>query len=197
MPALVSIALIIAGTTVWQLLSRKETAPAPKIENSIAVISFENQTGDEAYDYLQRAIPSLLITSLEQQGSLYVATWERLRDLLKQMGKDEVEFIDSDTGFSLCRREGVGAIVLGSFVKAGDVFVTDVKVLDVETKKMLKSASSKGRSIDSILERQIDELSSEIYRSLSVASQYPFAASQYRIADITTTSMEAYDYFLK
>jgi tetratricopeptide (TPR) repeat protein len=196
-PFFVSIALIIAGTTVWELLSRKETAAASKIENSIAVISFENQTGDEAYDYLQRAIPNLLITSLEQRGGLYVATWERLRDLLKQMGKDEVEFIDSDTGFSLCRREGVGAIVLGSFVKAGDVFVTDVKVLDVETKKMLKGASARGRSVDSILERQIDELSTEICRSLSAASQYRVAASLYRIADVTTTSIEAYDHFLK
>jgi hypothetical protein len=34
------------------------------------------------------------------------------------MGKGDVEFIDSDTGFALCRREGIGAIVLGSFVKA-------------------------------------------------------------------------------
>jgi tetratricopeptide (TPR) repeat protein len=195
-PALVAIGLIIAGTAVWQPLSRKGAASGPKIENSIVVISFENQTGDEAYDYLQRAIPSLLITSLEQQGSLYVATWERLRDLLKQMGKGEAEFIDSDTGFSLCRREGVGAIVLGSFVKAGDVFATDVKVLDVETKQMLKGASARGRSVDSILERQIDELSREICRGLSVR-EGTSDAFEYPVAEMTTTSMEAYDYFLK
>jgi serine/threonine protein kinase len=95
-PALVVTALVVIAILIWQLLPKREAAPGPKIENSIAVISFENQTGDKAYDYLQKAIPNLLITSLEQRGSLYVATWERLRDLLKQMGKDDVEFVDSD-----------------------------------------------------------------------------------------------------
>jgi len=53
------------------------------------VISFKNQTGDKAYDYLQEAIPNLLITNLEQAGYLHVATWERMRDLLKQIGKED------------------------------------------------------------------------------------------------------------
>ena len=196
-PALVVIAVVIIGVVIWQLLPQKEVVSAPKIENSIAVISFENQTGDSAYDYLQKAIPNLLITSLEQRGgSFYVSTWERLRDLLKQMGEEEGEFIDSDMGFSLCRREGIGAIVLGSFVKAGEMFATDVKVLDVETKQPLTSASSRGRGVDSILERQIDELSRKISQSMGIREQKA-GPSSVKLADITTTSMEAYDYYLK
>jgi serine/threonine protein kinase/Flp pilus assembly protein TadD len=195
-PALAVAAFVVIAVLIWQLLPKREAAPGPKIENSIAVISFENQTGDKAYDYLQKAIPSLLITSLEQRGGLYVPTWERLRDLLKQTGKDDVEFIDSDTGFALCRREGVAAIVLGSFVKAGDIFATDVKVLDVETKKIIKSASSRGTSIDSILERQIDELSREISRAIGL-SERKIPADGQRIADVITSSMDAYNEFLK
>ncbi|HKJ67514.1 MAG TPA: serine/threonine-protein kinase, partial [bacterium] len=53
----------------------------------IAVISFENLTGDETYDYLQNAIPNLLITNLEQSKYLRVTTWERMHDLLEQMGE--------------------------------------------------------------------------------------------------------------
>ena len=195
-PAMIVAAILVVAVLIWQLLPKRKAAPGPKIKNSIAIISFENQTGDKAYDYLQKAIPSLLITSLEQRGGLYVPTWERLRDLLKQTGKEDAEFIDSDTGFALCRREGVEAIVLGSFVKAGEVFATDVKVLDVETKKMIKSASSKGASIDSILERQIDELSREIYRGTGL-SEPKIPADGQRIADVTTSSMEAYGEFLK
>lgn len=195
-PAFIGIVAIIIGFIIWQLFPKKEAPLAPKIENSIAVISFENQTGERAYDYLQKAIPNLLITSLEQTGSLYVATWERLRDLLKQTGKGDAEFIDSDLGFTLCRREGIGALVLGSYVKAGDVFATDVKVLDVETKKLLKSASSRGKGADSILERQIDELSREISLSIGVSEQ-KLETNQKQIADVTTDSIQAYNYFLK
>jgi serine/threonine protein kinase/Tfp pilus assembly protein PilF len=194
-PTLVVSAVIIA-LVIWQLMPQKEAVFAPKIENSIAVISFKNQTGDTAYNYLQEAIPNLLITSLEQSGNLYVATWERMHDLLKQMGKKDVRLIDEDFGFELCRREGIEAIALGSFVKAGEMFATDVKVLDVETKKLLKSASSRGEGEGSIIRTQIDELSREIVRGIGIGEREK-AEAKIAIAEVTTGSMEAYDYFLK
>ncbi len=53
----------------------------------VVVITFENQTGEASYDYLSKAIPNLLITSLEQSRYLKVVTWERMHDLLRQMGR--------------------------------------------------------------------------------------------------------------
>jgi len=194
-PAIAIMALIVIAIIVWRFIPKKEAVFAPKIKNSIAVVSFKNQTGDKTYDYLREAIPNLLITNLEQTGYFYVATWERMHDLLEQMGK-EVEVIDRDLGFEVCRREGIESIVLGSFVKAGDVFATDVKVLDVETKRILKSASSKGDGVGSILKTQIDELSKEISRGIGIAKQ-KIEATKLQVADVTTTSMEAYKYFLK
>ncbi|NIM58592.1 MAG: protein kinase [Candidatus Aminicenantes bacterium] len=190
-PALVVIGLAVIGIAIWQLIPGREP-----VKTSVAVINFENQTGDKAYDYLQEAIPNLLITSLEQSKYLQVTTWERMHDLLKQIGKQDVEIIDKDLGFELCRMDGVNAIVLGSFVKAGDVFATDVKVLDVETKELLKSASSKGEGVGSILERQIGELSRDISRGIGI-SERKIEAIQPRIAEVTTNSMDAYNYFLR
>jgi serine/threonine protein kinase len=70
---------------------------------SIAVVSFENQSGDSTYNYLQKAIPNLLITNLEQSNHLQVTTWERMHDLLKQMNENEVVLINKDLGFEICR----------------------------------------------------------------------------------------------
>jgi len=190
-PALAMILLAAIAVVVLLFLPRK----AP-VEHSVAVISFENQTGERSYDYLQKAIPNLLITSLEQSRNIRVVTWERMHDLLEQMGRGEVEIIDPDLGFELCRRHGIEAIVLGSFVKAGEMFATDVKVLDATTKNLLKSTSSRGRGVDSILERQIDELSREVSRGIGLPAR-TIEEAKVRIADVTTTSMEAYDYFLK
>jgi len=190
-PALVIIAIIVAVAVFWKLFLQRDIA-----KTSIAVISFENQTGEKSYDYLQKAIPNLLITSLEQSKYLSVTTWERMHDLLKQIGKEDVEAIDRELGFELCRMEGVDGLVLGSFVKAGDVFATDIKVLDVRTKDLLKSAQSKGEGVGSILNRQIGELSKEISRGVGISEQ-KIEPSQLRIADMTTSSMEAYNYFLQ
>ena len=163
---------------------------------SIAVITFENQTGDSSYNYLQKAIPNLLITNLEQAEYLHVTTWERMRDLLKQIGKGEIEVIDKDLAFELCRIDSIDAIVIGSFVKAGDVFVTDVKVLDASSKKLLKSSNIKSEGVQSILESQIDYLSNEIAEGIGLSAG-EIESVQLRIADVTTNSMEAYKYFLK
>lgn len=195
-PVLAVVSVVIAAVVIWQFIPKKTLGVGPKIKNSIAVISFENQTGDETFDYLQKAIPNLLITNLEQTGGLYVATWERMHDLLKQMGRKEVVSINRDLGFELCRQEGIESIVLGSFVKAGDFFATDVKVLDVETMRLIKSAGSRGDGVDSILRTQIDELSREISQGIGVARE-KIESTQRRIIDVTTTSIEAYDYFLK
>jgi tetratricopeptide (TPR) repeat protein len=194
-PGLAFIAVIIIGLIIWQLFPQKEVELAPKIENSIAVISFDNKTGDKNYDYLQEVIPNLLITNIENTGLFYVVTWERMRDILKQMGRENVEIIDQDLGFEVCRREGVQAIAVGSFSKAGNVFVTDVKVLDVETKNLLKSESARGSGEESIFNTQIDELSEAISLSLG-ATTSEVESSLTQVKEITTDSLEAYRYFL-
>ncbi len=195
-PAIILISAVIVAIFLWKFLPRREVAPSPKIKNSIAVISFENQTGDKAFDYLRKAIPNLLITSLEQRGGLYVVTWERMADLLSQMGEKDAETIDRESGFRLCRKEGIEAIVLGSFVKAGDMFATDVKVLDVGTKRLLKSASSRGEGPDSILRIQIDELSRDISAGIGPARE-KIEAEKAQVTEVTTSSMEAYRDYLK
>ena len=161
----------------------------------IAVISFENQTGDKQYDYLQKAIPNLLITSLEQYGSLRIATWERLNDLLKQKGIRDVDIIDPELGFDICQMDGIETIVLGSFTKAGEVFALDIKMLDVKSKELLKSTRTHGRGISSILTNQIDELSINIYQELGFSDQN--GKSIRPLSEVTTSSMEAYNYFIR
>jgi serine/threonine protein kinase/tetratricopeptide (TPR) repeat protein len=193
-PTLV-ITLAVIAVAIWQLLPQKEVPVAPKIENSIAVVSFENQTGDEAFNHLQKLIPNLLITNLEDAGFFHVATWERMRDLLKQMDRGDVDIITSDFGFQACRREGIKALALGSYSKVGGTFVTDIKVLDVDTKRLLKSASSRGEGEDSIF-AQIDELTRKISEGMGISPQ-TIEAAELNISEVTTRSIEAYKYYLK
>lgn len=166
------------------------------VERSVAVINFQNQTGDAAFDYLREAIPNLLITSLEQSKYLQVTTFERLHDLLRQAGKPEIETIDGDLGFELCRKDNVEALVLGSFVKMGETFATDVKVFDVKTRKMLTSFTAQGTGAQSILEKQIGDLSRQISRGVGL-SKRAVEETATKMAQAPTKSMEAYKYYLE
>ena len=113
-----------------------------------------------------------------------MATWERMQDLLRQLGEKGVKVIDRRRGFEPTPAEGIETIVLGSYIKAGETFATDVKVLDVGTKKLLRSAGSKGEGVSSIINNQIDELTREISGGLATARNVA-AAAEAPIADVT------------
>lgn len=188
-----AVAVVIIAIILFRvlLLQAAELPPKP-----IAVMTFKNLTGDENYDYLCEAISNLLITNLEQSEHLQVMTWERMHDLLGVMGEEDIGLIDEETGFELCRMGDVNTIVIGSFTKAGNMFVTEVKVLDVASKKIFKTSSSQGEGVASILKNQIDELSKDIARNVSLYERVA-APTDMQVMEVTTTSMEAYNYFLK
>ncbi|NOQ97943.1 MAG: protein kinase, partial [Calditrichae bacterium] len=86
-----AISVLVTSSLILFLFWPTIVQPTP-----IAVISFENQTGDESNNRLSRIIPDLLITNLQQSGSFKVLTWERLSDLKKQRGKDSIELMNRE-----------------------------------------------------------------------------------------------------
>lgn len=190
-PALLFLALLAGGIAIRGILPKAIGAV-----HSVAVVGFENLTGDASYDYLKKAIPNLLITSLEQSKYLDVMSWERMNDLAGQKDRGMATPAERDFWFEACRREGVTAIVLGSFTKADTLFATDAKIYEVRTKNLLKSVGSKGEGVGSILRTQIDELSREISKGVGL-SEGAAAGGAAPISKVTTASMEAYKIFLK
>jgi serine/threonine protein kinase/Tfp pilus assembly protein PilF len=183
--------IALAALLVWQFIPESEGS-----KRTVAVLGFKNQTGDPGLDYLRETIPNLLITSLEQSKHMRVASWQRLKDLFRQAGKDESALYDEEAAFEICRREKIEAVVVGFYSKAGETFVSDVKVLDAASRELLKSASARGEGVNSILRSQIDEISRAVSRGIgrpALKIEMPLP----KIVDLTTSSMEAYNYFLR
>ncbi len=189
-PAALGLAAL-AALGLWMFLPRGASA-----KRTIAVMAFKNQTGDTAFDYLQETIPNLLITSLEQSGRFRVTTWQELKDLLRRNGKDAAAALDDEAGFEVCRRAGIETLAVGFYTKAGDTFVTDVKVLEAATKRALKTTQSRGEGPASILKSQIDEISRAIRRGRGLEALRIEKAPP-RVIDITTSSLEAYRAYLR
>jgi serine/threonine protein kinase/tetratricopeptide (TPR) repeat protein len=190
-PAFVFVGIMAVGIVVREIIPKAKGSV-----HTIAVVGFENLTGEVSYEYLKKAIPNLLITSLEQSRYLEVMSWERLNDLAGQRVSETSTSSERDLWFEICRREGIEAIVLGSFTKADNLFATDAKVYDVQSKNLLKSVSSRGEGVGSILRTQIDELSREISKGVGL-SERAAANATVPITEVTTASMDAYESFLK
>jgi len=122
-PAIVVVALIIAAVVIWQVLPEKKAVPlAPSGKPSLAVMYFENNTGDENLDHWRKAIAELLITDLSQSKYINVLSRDRLYNILRQINLLESKSYASEDLKEVAVRGGVNHILQGGFVKAGDTF---------------------------------------------------------------------------
>jgi serine/threonine protein kinase/tetratricopeptide (TPR) repeat protein len=188
-PAAVAL-VALAALLVWQFVPESEGS-----RRTIAVLGFRNQTGDPGLDHLREIIPNLLITSLEQSKHVRVTSWQRLRDLFRQSGRAETALYDEEAGFDVCGKNGIDAVVVGFYSRAGETFVSDVKVLDVMTREVLKSASARGEGVNSILRSQVDEISRAVSRGIG-KPLLKIGTPVRPVMEMTTSSMEAYNLFL-
>jgi len=195
-PGLVFLGLIVAGAAVWRFIFHKGPAAAPLMENSIAVIGFEDLSGDKDTDWLRKGIPKFLAVSLENSGLFRIIPEERLHDLLWEMGRKDVEVIDRRLGFELCRKLGVQTLVMGSFTKAGGLFLTNAQAFDVSTRNLIKSVKAEGNSVETIFQSQIDALSRGICEGMGI-ERSKIDAAPLRLAEITPPSPEALKYYLE
>jgi len=155
----------------------------------VAIADFENNTEDQSLNGLS----GLLITSLEQSNYLSVLTKSRMYDLLKQMGKPEINIIDEKLGAEICRRADIGSLVLTSIRKFGDLYSIDLKILDVQSNEYLYSTNVQARGKEQI-PSLIDEISKQTRTSLAEKAE-EVEGSQTTIANMTTKNLEAYRYY--
>jgi tetratricopeptide (TPR) repeat protein len=190
--ALAFVVLAITIVIIFRLWLFKEE-PITKIP--IGVMFCDNQTGEQKYDYLRKVLADVLITDLGQSRYLRVMTLPRMFDLLKSLGSDDVNIIDASMGFELCKLAGAQAMVLTSLTKSGDIFVLNAHVLNVETKELIASPYRvTGEGEESILGNLVDDLTDKIKAGLEISAR-KIQEEKKAIAELTTTSLEAYKYY--
>ena len=97
-PVAVVVALIIAGLVIWQLIPQKQAVPVsfPSDKPSLAIMYFENLTGDASLDHWKKAISDLLITDLAQSKYIKVMSAESLFNTLSKMNMQEAKSYSLD-----------------------------------------------------------------------------------------------------
>ncbi len=157
----------------------------------IAVIDFVNETGEKELNGLS----GMLITSLEQSRRLAVLTRSRMFDVLKLLGKEDVDQIDENLGREICRQANVSALVIASIRKFGQLYTIDLKVLDTRENEYLFTAREEGQGQESV-PSMIDKLSEKTRIGLKEKAE-EIASTSEKVANVTTMNLEAYQHFFQ
>jgi len=111
----------------------------------IAIVDFKNTSRDESLDYLEKAIPESIITSMAKDGRLEIVERSRLQDALSEMKLGMSGVVDEQTAVEVGRAVGASAILVGSYVRIGGMIQINARLIDVETSRIVKADSKRGR----------------------------------------------------
>jgi TolB-like protein len=120
--------------------------PLPEQERSVvAVLRFDNNTGDARYDHLGRAMSSMMISDLSVIERIQLVERERLEEVMAEIDLQYSGRVDPETAQSLGMIVGAQYMVFGSFVTADPEMRLDTRVTRTETSEIVTTADVRGQ----------------------------------------------------
>ena len=119
----------LLGVSDW-FLGDNQRSEVRASENSLAIIGFENKTGDESLEWMETGLPEILLTDLSQGLGLKIISQQRILDCFET---------DRETKHTVteiakaAQRLGAGRILSGSFYKLGDKLRIDARLEEIST----------------------------------------------------------------
>jgi tetratricopeptide (TPR) repeat protein/DNA-binding winged helix-turn-helix (wHTH) protein/TolB-like protein len=184
------IGLLLIGWLVARFLPRPEEVPAAETRPCIAVLYFENRSGEPD---LEKILVEMLTTNLSRYESLEVVSSQRLFDILNTMGERDGDGIDKGVATEVAEQAEAETMLVGSIVKIGDRIRINGQLADVETGSNIGAAQAEGSKVDDIFD-MTDQLTEQVVHLMGVASP-DFESRVPKTAEVTTSSYAAYRFY--
>lgn len=195
----VILAAVLIVALLFMFIGKKPAAnigeKGDNIENSIAIMYFENMTEPEDKKRLGEIITNLLITDLSESRFVRVVSSQRLYDILKLMGKEGIKRVDRSVASEVAQKAGTRWMLLGSILSVKPRMVITTRLIDVKSGLVKKSQRVTGESGQDIFSLA-DRLVVEIKKDLSMPTEATREPDR-KVAEITTHSPEAYRFYLE
>jgi len=189
-PALVLLAVIVAALIIWQILPHKSSIPAVYDKPTLAVMYFENNTGDERLDQYRKGISGLLITDLYQSKHIDVVRGDKLFNILKTLDLEEARAYSSADLKRVAVEGKATHILQGNYTRAGQNLRLNYTLLDANTDQVIGSERVEGIGEESIFS-MVDELTRKIKADLKLTRKQIASDIDREVGAITTSSPEA------
>ncbi|HYA49479.1 MAG TPA: protein kinase, partial [Burkholderiales bacterium] len=190
-PAAALLALIALAIVGIRLLGRRGLVPAPSGKPSLAVMYFENLTGDAGLDHWRKALPMLLTTDLSQSKFIKVLSSDELYDLLDKTGQLGATSYSSKALKEIAARGGVNHILLGRLTRAGDSFRLSYTLKEFGAGETVGSGWVEGQGVGSFYPMS-DALTRKVKEDLKLTKAEISSDVDVELGKITTASPEAY-----
>ena len=190
---LVVVVVILAYPKVFKI-DKFEEIRDPDGKFSIAVMPFDNLTGDPSLNYWQRGISELLINDLGTSSELSVLSSQTMYEVVESMGKPQTASIIPSIAKEAASKVNAGTHIIGNYQKTSNKIRILINLIDTKSGKVLWTDKVDG-NLDSDYIDLTDSLSNLVKNYLEIKSLEQEAGFDYREA--FPTSSEAYRYYIE
>ncbi len=198
-PALVFVGVVAAALIVWRILPDQlgksgARASLPTDKPSLAVLYFENNSGEESHENWRSGLSEMLITDLSQSKYVHVLSGDRIYSLLDRLDLLDHDKYSTEDLAQVAEQTSVSHILRGSFMTAGEKFIINASLMEADTGEVLSSLSEEGMGESSIPD-SLDSITTELKAALDLSEEQISSDLDRELSEITSASPEAFEYF--
>ncbi len=193
LPVATLAAVLVLGGLAAVFRGGHAPATAQDGRRSLAVLYFDNVTGDSELDWLRTGLTDMLVTNLQQVPDLRVLSTQRLYQILEENGHRDERSTSGEAVALVARESRAATALVGSFVRAGSRIRISASLQDPRSGETLASERVEGDA-DEGLFVLVDELTTRIRKRLDSQTKVKYASDwkEKKLQDVTTKSLEAF-----
>ncbi|MBD3290308.1 VWA domain-containing protein [candidate division KSB1 bacterium] len=132
----------------------------------LAVLNFQNNSGDTELNYLEEAIPEMLITNLAVSRQIKIVERTRIRDILEEQKLSLSGAVDEETATTIGKLLGANHLLYGGIFSSNDKLRIDARVSNTADGSIV-IAEKMETAVDTDLIETLDQLSLKLIKGLT------------------------------
>jgi len=197
-PGLVFLVLIAAGVLLWRVIPPKKITLSPSASGrpTLAVLYFENKSGDPKLDNWRDALAELLIADLSQSKYIRVISGDEMYTILKRLGLADARKYSSEDIEKIAAQTRATHVLRGNFIKAGESFIITASLQKPGAGESASALRLEARDEKDIIPK-VDELTRQVKEGLNLSPAQIANDIEIEAGKITTSSPEALKYYIE
>jgi len=186
---IIGAAAIVVYWLVNQGILKTQTEQPGDQKISIAVMPFENLTGDTLFNIWQGGLPKLFVTLLSASHELSVF------DIIESMGQEQFTRFGSMLPTEVSSKTNIEILLKGDIILAGNKLRIQIRLQDVISGEVIKSEIEDGSTQDDIF-NMVENISYRLMNFYEIR-MIEQEVMDYEFRNVLTNSAKAYRYYLR
>jgi len=158
-------------------------------ENALAILGFDNKTGEDSLNWLQTGLPEILLTDLSQNQAMTIISHDRVIDCLGSEKKEGGNSYSHPECLEAAKSLGAKHALSGTYYRLGPNVRIDARLEEIATGRIILTEKVMGPDPFAL----VDSLTAKISQSLNLGESEVTRTS---VRTYTSSSPEAYKIYL-